>query len=307
MSSQKSFILISVFALCLSAIGCSAGNMSGLAPGSPDESSMSSGGTFGTSGILASVDGTGIPLADVYVDGELVSSTDEEGKYELDLEPGAQVVSFGFDDVIFLETEVDTSSRAVMDFPRPLKTGAVGGKVFGRPLKDENGEFQPIAGAIVMVIDRDHKWFDADITDEEGNFLIRHAPAGDSRLVVFARGYLPESVPIFINPDSLLYKEVFLRRAPNLGHLLGLVRDPDFNPVPDVLITLTDPENPEFERQAYTKKCGIFLINKLRPGKYLLHAEKEGYESIDRRVFIEPGKNFIKLKMAPSDDGGGDG
>ncbi len=312
LSRTRLFVLI-LFLLSICALGCSGGSdFGGLTPAVDDGDSLATGRTVGTSGELVALEGTAIPYADVYVDDELVGFTDEDGSYSLDVEPGEHSIAFGYDDIIFHETTVDSNSRQVMEFPRPPRTGTVAGKVFGKPLippdpdggDGEDAEFEPLKNAIVLVIDKDRRWMGADITDEEGRYKVDNAPAGESILIVFHRGYLPWSFHMFINPNTVQYKNVFLMRAPYFGHLLGLVRDPEFVPIGQVGIVLTHPNETEPAYHGFTTDFGVFFINRIDPGPYMLHARKPGYEPVDRPVFIERGRNFVRFKMFPDDPGG---
>lgn len=325
MLSRARLLVLILFLLSLSALGCGGGSdFGGLTPAVDDGDSFASAQTAGTSGELTALEGTSIPYADIYVDDELVGFTDEDGSYNLDVASGEHTIAFAYDDIIFHETTVDSNSRQVMEFPRPPRTGMVAGKVFGIPLNapdppddegdpdgdDENpGEFQPLKNALVLVIDKDRKWMGADVTDEQGRYKVEHAPAGESILIVFHRGYLPKACPVLINPNTLQYKNVYLKRAPHWGHLLGLVRDPEFNPLKDVHILLTNPNDPTFEFRAVSMDFGVFFINKIKPGPYVLHARLPGFEPFDRPVFIERGKNFERFRMFPVEEeppGGGD-
>lgn len=316
MLSRTRLLVLILFLLSICALGCGGGSdFGGLAPAVEDGDSLATARTVGTSGELAALEGSAIPFADVYVDDELVGFTDEDGSYSLDIEPGEHSIAFGYDDIIFHETTVDSNSRQVMQFPRPPQTGIVAGKVFGKPLAppdpdggdeggDENDKFEPLKNALVLVIDKDRKWMGSDVTDEEGRYKVDHAPAGESILLVFHRGYLPWAFQMFINPNTVQYKNVFLMRAPHWGHLLGLVRDPEFAPIGQVGIVLTHPNDPEPVYHGITTDFGVFFINKIEPGPYMLHARKPGFEPVDRPVLIERGRNFVRFKMFPVDPGG---
>jgi hypothetical protein len=318
MLSRTRFFVLILFLLSICALGCGGGSdFGGLTPAVDDGDSLASGRTVGTSGELVALEGTAIPYADIYVDDELVGFTDEDGSYSLDIEPGEHSIAFGYDDIIFHETIVDSNSRQVMQYPQPPQTGVVAGRVFGKPLNspdppdggDENDEFEPLKNAIVLVIDKDRRWMGADITDEQGRYRVAHAPAGESILIVFHRGYLPWSFHMFINPNTVQFKDVYLMRAPHWGHLLGLVRDPEFHPIGHVGIVLTHPNETEPAYHGFTTDFGVFFINRIEPGPYMLHARKLGYEPFDRPVLIDRGRNFVRFKMFPVNDdppGGGD-
>jgi hypothetical protein len=303
MISRIRLTALLVFLFSLGALGCSGGSDLTVPVSMPDNTLASGQSIAG--GSLTGYEGQAIPLADIYVDGDLNGFTNEDGSYQINLQPGEHTIAFGYDEIIFHETAIDTSSRTAAQFPRPPKVGRVKGTVFAKAANDENSEFKPLANAIVIVADLNTRWFDADVTDDEGHYKIEFAPAGPARLLVFARGFLPHAEKIFINPASVLIKDVFMRHAPNMGHLLGIVRDPDFNPVADALVLLGKPDDPAFELRARTRDCGVFLINKIEPGRYVLHVQKQGYEDFNKPVLIERGRNFVKIKLIP--EVGGDG
>jgi len=307
MISRTKIIVLILFLLGIGALGCSGGaNLGGLTPGVDNGDLVTSGQMSGTGGELASLEGTAIPLADIYIDDELVGFTDDEGNYQVNVTAGEHTIAFGYDGIIFHESIVDSASRQVTRFPRPPAVGKVGGKVFGIPYDGdpETNDFKPLEGAIVLCIDQDRRWVSADVTDEEGKYLIKNAPAGPSILVAFHRGYQPWSQPMFINPNMLQLKNIHLKKAPFWGHILSLVRDENFDPIPGALVVLKDPEDPEFVRQTETTDFGAFLLNRIKPGEYVLNVHKEGYESVQRPILVERGRNFVRIKMIKEGDGG---
>ena len=309
MISRTKLIVLILFMLGLSALGCSgATDLSGLTPTIDDGDSISSGQMAGTNGELVSLEGTAIPLADIYVDGELMGFTDEEGLYQLNVLPGEHTIAFGYDDIIIHESVVDSTTRQVAHFPRPPAVGRVGGRVFGIPYDGdpETNDVLPLSGVIVLCIDMDRRWIGADVTNDEGKYLINHAPAGPSMLVAFHRGFQPWAQPMFINPNTLQLKNIFLKRAPHWGHVLGLVVDEDLDPIPGALVILKDPDDPAFELRARTTDFGAFFLNRIQPGGYILNVGKEGYEVVHRPILVERGRNFVRVKLIAEGDGPGD-
>jgi hypothetical protein len=347
--------IFSVFLVFISFIvmGCSGSGSSVLSPGVGDEQELASAQSSGTGDTLASLSGTMLPNADVYLDDQLVTSADENGNYELSIPSGDHLLSFGYGDFIVYEKTVNGDSRTVACNPPPpppgggdpplpppgggdpppppppppdggdpppppppppgggdpppppdnpplppdMETGSVQGIVYAIPLQTPEGDYLPLEGAVVVVVDRDKHYFAADVTDEQGAYLIEEAPAGDVHIAVFARGYQPLAEPVTIVADTMLVKDFNLKIAKHLGHLIGYVRDENFSPLADVAITLTNPLDPAFIVEKKTEMCGLFMINKLRPGDYNLKAELEGYETFEKTITIRPGRNFVKIKL----------
>jgi len=196
------------------------------------------------------------------------------------------------------------------DIPPPppdMPIGQVEGVVYAIPLATPDADYQPLPGAVVVVVDKDKHYFAANVTDKDGKYLIDKAPAGDVHIAVFAKGYLPLAEPITIVADTTIDKDFYLKISKHLGHLIGYVRDEKFNPLADVAITLTSVQDPSIVFEKKTEKCGLFMINKLEPGEYNLKAELDGYQTFEKTIMIRPGRNFVKIKMLLADDGGGGG
>ncbi|MDD3079858.1 MAG: carboxypeptidase-like regulatory domain-containing protein [Paludibacter sp.] len=78
--------------------------------------------------------------------------------------------------------------------------------------------------------------------------------------------------------------------------LIGRITDKNGNPIPYATATVIDPETRQITEGDMADLNGNFIIEKLKPGKYILSLRNVGYETNETRTIVI-GKNDINIHL----------
>jgi hypothetical protein len=120
-------------------------------------------------------------------------------------------------------------------------------------------------------------------TDEEGNFGFEDVPAGPYYVFASAYRHLPYDTMYQVLEDAEEnYFEIVLQQQP-VGAVEGVITDEGGNPLPDVLVTCTQPNVDPF---SYTDESGYYLIDNVPVGMWLISGYISGYLTVTRETAI---------------------
>ncbi|MDF9745116.1 carboxypeptidase regulatory-like domain-containing protein [Natrinema salsiterrestre] len=217
-------------------------------------------------GTVTDTDGDAIADATVTV-GDQETTTDENGSYSLDLEPGEYTLAVsaeGYEDASrTVSVEADATRTADVTLEPVPTDGTLEGTV-----SDTEGE--PIADATVAVSDQQ------TTTDDNGTYSLE-LEAGEYALAVSAEGYEDASQNVSIEVETTTTADVTLEEA--TGAVEGTVTDADGEPVADATVTAGD-------ETVTTGENGTYALE-LEPGEYTLAVSAEGYEDASQNVTVE--------------------
>ncbi|WP_226005885.1 carboxypeptidase regulatory-like domain-containing protein [Natrinema salinisoli] len=217
-------------------------------------------------GTVTDMSGDAIADATVTV-GDQQTTTDDNGTYSLDLEPGEYTLTASaesYEDAsqtVSVEADATTTADVTLE---PVPTdGTLEGTV-----TDTDGE--SIAGATVTAGDQQ------TTTDDNGTYSL-DLEAGDYTLEVSAEGYEDASQNVSIEVESTTTADVTLEEA--TGAVEGTVTDADGEPVADATVTAGD-------ETVTTDENGTYALE-LEPGEYTLAVSVEGYEDASQNVTVD--------------------
>lgn len=227
--------------------------------------------------------------------GALHARTDENGSYEFPrVRPGTYRVTAGKLGYFpqSARVTVEANQTTVQDFVlEPIAFGSVSGVVSGG---DPAGPI-PLEGAVVH-LERHCRhpgpgpgpgpgpYGRVAETNEFGEYSFPHVLPGEYRLTVLARGYLPASEIIVVEPNGMVEQNFTLRPAPPPGRFVGQVLGGRLQlPLEGAMVVVLHDGRPV--AQTRTNRAGEFEFPELPPGEHVAVAHARGFEP--ERVEIE--------------------
>lgn len=149
----------------------------------------------------------------------------------------------------------------------------------------------PLAGAIVQVLDRNLSLVAASVTDGTGQFRLEGLAPGFYTIVVSAPGFGSAASAVQITAGGAAAPIVFAL-DPNPGHLAGSVRDERGKPLYLVSIQVAFP-NEVAVRSVISNRSGRYGVTDLAPGVYRISFALEGKQTLVRNAVIRAGQTTI--------------
>ena len=163
-----------------------------------------------------------------------------------------------------------------------------GGTVFGT-VKDESDN--PIAGALVKIMDNNHNPLAHAITGEDGSYIFTSFPPGSNyHIYAISQGYkLEEDVPFTLLPQQSVEKDFVLPADPSsalaiiAGDILDIKSQKTIN---GAVVNLFDSED-ELIALSYTNEYGQYVFADVAKGKYTVRISALGYKATSQTVEID--------------------
>ena len=233
------------------------------------------------------------------------TSTDSEGRYVLNTNLGTGTYTVG---VIYASGHIGMNKTGIkleagktvtVDFDLKA-SGVINGYV-----KDKETN-QPVAGAMVMAISYDRKFYGYAVTDSNGYYEISTGlDSGTYNVtVIMAEGYIVPTTKsgVEVKAGEVTSNVNFLLEKS--GRIVGKVVDQEGKPVEGVTVYAMSADR-KYYGYAITDKEGNYEINSgLGTGTYMVYAMKVGYQTLPQmNVQVVAGKtttvNF-QLTKQPS-------
>lgn len=165
-------------------------------------------------------------------------------------------------------------SLSLQKVPQPPETKLIGKVV-------EN--YGPVIGAVVQVLDKKNKPVERTFSDTEGDFhFINKLAAGKYSIIAAAPNRKISKkykVHIRSNRETRLEIELSQGNLSNEGTIYGIVKDKKGRTLSGTKLFVMEKWRPHVRKAVTISNTdGDYMIYGLKPGKYLLTAEKEGYE-----------------------------
>ncbi|WP_158289289.1 carboxypeptidase-like regulatory domain-containing protein [Paenibacillus flagellatus] len=147
----------------------------------------------------------------------------------------------------------------------------------------------PVAGAVVQVLDANHTPIATAVSDGVGFYRIVGLPRGAAVTVtVSAPTFGSAGIVRRLDAAGQSVVETF-RLDPAPGALTGTVRDQRRNPLFNVMVRVLDPSRTML-RMVITNRRGRYDVADLAPGTYVVRFSLEGKQPLAREIVIESGK-----------------
>ncbi|QCX33525.1 carboxypeptidase regulatory-like domain-containing protein [Caloramator sp. E03] len=175
------------------------------------------------------------------------------------------------------------------------------GTIFGT-VKDTQGN--PISGATIKIMDRDHNPLAHTVTGPDGSYIISPFPPGpEYHIYAKADGYLlAEQLPFALLPRQQVEKNFILTRDPDalLSIIAGEVMDNQTPPraVKGAIINLYQVDELGHETLiavTYTNEFGQFTFRDLQKGNYIIRISGLGYIPVAISVVISADSTIAKV------------
>lgn len=175
------------------------------------------------------------------------------------------------------------------------------GTIFGT-VKDTQGN--PISGATIKIMDRDHNPLAHTVTGPDGSYIISPFPPGpEYHIYAQADGYLlAEQLPFALLPRQQVEKNFILTRDPDalLSIIAGDVRDNQTPPhvVKGAIVNLYKVDELGHETLiavTYTNEYGQFTFRDLQKGSYIIRISGLGYIPVAISVIISADSTIAKV------------
>jgi hypothetical protein len=133
-------------------------------------------------------------------------------------------------------------------------------------------------------------------TDADGDFSLADVPVGTYYVFASAYGHVTYNATFEAEEDPAEnHLEITLDNIP-VGAVEGVVLDEQGEPVPDVLVTCTQPYVDPF---TYTDATGHYSIENVPTGQWVISAYKEGYLTVSQQADIaEDATTPVSLVLA---------
>lgn len=188
-----------------------------------------------------------------------------------------------------------------------LDTGSITGTI-----TDPNGD--PVEGALVKILDKDHNPLYHTLTDAYGKYNISNiAPASELHIHVIKEGYiLSESNPVAIAAGQTIVVDQVLQPDPdaNKSAIAGEVFDINNKPLANIMATLIRIENDQEIIKAVTgtNEYGQYAFINLDLGNYFVRLSGQGYKTTEVELQITQSGSITKiqttLQVAPEQSTG---
>jgi len=223
--------------------------------------------------------------------------TDSAGLYVIDsLHPGAFLVSAsaqGYEGEAYPESVIVVGGQNTpnIDFALTPVSGEFG-SISGQVTDEVTGH--PIAGAAITVSGIWCVWY----TDSAGHYICDSIPAGAYEVNAYATGYYQETYPesvIVIEGQNTPNIDFALTPIGEMGSISGRVTDEETGlPLPMAHVWAHGGGD------AWTDTAGLYLIENLVPGHYVVGVHKPGYEDevYPESVTVEEGQNTPDIDFA---------
>ena len=227
---------------------------------------------------------TAISSATVAVKGaDLLAKADAKGRFSLDELP-PQPVTLVVKAPGFLPKEVPCDPRSNGEQTIRLRgDSAISGRVIDTAYEPP----RPIPAATVRL---DNSPI-ATRSNDKGQFIADGVPSGAARIIISAPGYIPCELSQRVRHD-----------APNpIGDIAlagnsevegTVVAESNGRPVKQAEVRV-----PGTAVATRTDDTGHYYLSGLPPGQFELAVEAPGYEPLQQREAVEPGKNTVKLSL----------
>ncbi|WP_069650614.1 carboxypeptidase-like regulatory domain-containing protein [Caloranaerobacter ferrireducens] len=176
-----------------------------------------------------------------------------------------------------------------------LDTGSITGTV-----TDPNGD--PIEGALVKVLDKDHNPLYHTLTDAYGKYDISNIiPASELHVYAIKQGYLlAETQAIAIAAGQTVALDIVMQPDPDASNsaIAGHVVDIDDNPVSNLQATLIRMENDQeiVVVSTITNEYGQYAFVNLPIGNYFVRLSGLGYKTTDVEIQITQPGSITRLQ-----------
>ena len=181
--------------------------------------------------------------------------------------------------------------------PSPSPTSTTGGTVTGKVL-DVDGS--PLASATVgySLAGSDSLTRDSiTTTDSNGNYTLTDVPAGNQLITAYKGNYSRTSEVNVISGGTVTLE---LQVTPS-GAITGKVYDENTQGIiSSAKVSLTIPDQ-KFVMETYTDSTGVYMLNFIPTGTYLVSAAKSGYNLTSGSIDVTQGNaSTLNLYMEPS-------
>lgn len=212
----------------------------------------------------------------------------------------------GYAPEVYPDSVIVVAGQNTSDIDFALSPIAEYGSISGMVIDEETG--YPISMAHLIAIGLDNWCFAEAWSDTDGYYIIPHLCPGIYQVNVNAMGYIPETYP-----DSVTVVEG--QNTPNIdfaltpmgamGSISGRVTDEETGlPLPMAHVLAYD--STFCAGDAWTDTAGLYLIQNLMAGQYIVRVHKAGYEDeiYPESVTVEEGQNTPDIDFALTPVGG---
>ncbi|MDW7650497.1 MAG: carboxypeptidase regulatory-like domain-containing protein [Bacillota bacterium] len=210
-------------------------------------------------------------------------STDEDGEFFVEnLPPGNYIVTAraaSFQTIMQGATVVANATTALEIALQP-QPGEISGFITDAVTED------PIAGAVITVLDRHLVVVGLTMTASDGSYRVRNLAPDDEYLVeVRSPGYFLNMETVAVFPDMVTVANIALQ--PGAGELMGIVVDAfTGDPISGALVAALLGAMPV--AIAFTGDDGTYRIADLAPANYVVVAKAEGFGQARVRTLVFP-------------------
>ena len=229
-----------------------------------------------------------VPGASLHIINELADETksaDPAGRFSCLLPEGIYTIYVSADeygDVVCRDVKItaDDTTEIVIEYQERRIEGKVISSFDGTPLK--GAEIKLTNGMTYHAC-----------TDENGCFALS-VYQNKGTLTAGIDSYTEASCELDLQPGEV--KEMTIELDPLPAYITGSVSDASTgSPVDDAIFVIRDVDGKEIAPiTADTGKSGTLFRIGMYPGKYILSAGKEGYESVQTEVTLKPGETLSR-------------
>ncbi|WP_433750424.1 carboxypeptidase regulatory-like domain-containing protein [Falsibacillus pallidus] len=124
-------------------------------------------------------------------------------------------------------------------------------------------------------------------TNELGDYTIPDLPTGSYVIVFTAPGYISETIPVLLEPNSIETVDISLLDSP--ATIAGQVTDPAMVPIPNALVQVFDGASGVFVASQFTDGTGQYTISNLAGGQYQIVFTAPGFTDLISIVSVPSG------------------